>query len=145
MAPHDRKRTKVVRNPPEGLKELIQQPTNVGTANGYLERLYDPGLRLPRTDRSRITAEEIERLCHALALVKVAGSIPRRLGFKATDEELALDKKRARRVGHALRQSLDGWTRDPKVEFDDEVIRREGAQLEWLLFSTEHIVELRAR
>jgi len=84
------------------------------------------------------------RLVSALALVFVAGSISRRLGSEADDEELALDKKRAKRVNHALRQSLGSWIRKlPPIEVDDKT-RQEGAQLDWVLFVEAHITQLKS-
>jgi hypothetical protein len=64
---------------------------------------------------------EAARIARALALVRVTGSIPRRLGIDATDEELAIDKKRARRTAWALQQSLGCWGKKLKIKPDEEI------------------------
>jgi len=77
-----------------------------------------------------------------LTVVGVVGSIPRRLGGEATDLELAIDKKRARRVEHALRQSFSSWSkRDPKIQVTAE-IQKEGIQLEWDDFIMRHMTQI---
>lgn len=115
-------------------------------SGGYLERWYDPELVLPEDlTPVSLAAGEVSRIGRALSIVVVAGTIPRRLGGDASDEELALDRKRARRAGHALRQALVGWVkRVPQLQLDDE-IRRLGAQLDWESFGTEHRNVLKSR
>lgn len=114
--------------------------------SGYLERWYDAELALPEgATPATLTAGEVARIGRALSIVVVAGTIPRRLGGDADDDQLALDRKRARRTGHALRQALGGWVkRVPQLQLDDE-IRRLGAQLDWESFGTSHRNEIKAR
>ncbi len=106
---------------------------------GYLERYYDPAADLPARGIAEWEASQVERLSEALAPVIVAGSIVRRLGPDATREEWALDKKRAKRVAHAMRSSLFAWQKKaPKLPAGPEV-QQIGAQINWELFVPEHI------
>lgn len=99
--------------------------------SNYLGQHYDAALDIEGIgSREELEARQVDRISRELAIIIVTGTIPRRLGTDATAEELALDKKRARRVGHALKQSLSGWTKKYKLEADEE-IRRAGAQLDW--------------
>jgi hypothetical protein len=125
------------------LKELRDVYTNVLGTSGFVERYFDPGLRLSNSvSKASLVSGEIERLTSALAVIIVVESIPRRLGGNATDEELALDKKRSRRVIHALNQSLSGWSKkQPKIKLTPET-ERDGAQLEWEQFYPEHMTQL---
>lgn len=97
----------------------------------YLGQHFDAGLDVTGI-RSREDLEErqVDRLKLALAVVLITSSIPRRLGSDATAEELALDKKRARRTAHALQKSLASWTKKMELPMDDE-IRAQGAQMNW--------------
>ena len=112
----------------------------------FLSRWYDAGLEIP-PDLSEevVTGDEIGRLTKHLAVVIYAASISRRLGGDASDEEMALDKKRGRRTAHALSQSLRGWAgRVPTLKADDE-IRRLGAQMDWIKFREEHAADVLLR
>ena len=114
------------------------------TGSGYLERFYDSGLRLPRNaTRQSLIDRQVNRLARAAALVFVAGTLSRRLG-EVSDEELMLDKKRAKRVNHALRQSIIGWTRRPPKIVSDPEIQREGSQLDWEPFVAAHLTQINA-
>jgi hypothetical protein len=108
----------------------------------FIERYYDPGFEIPKGLSAESIAErEIARITRALTLIIVAGEIPRRLG-DATDAELALDKKRARRVGWALAQAHSCWSnKDPKIQLTPE-LEREGAQLEYIYFIPEHMTQI---
>lgn len=113
---------------------------------GYLAAYYDPGLELPRgLTVATIVADECERISSALAIVLFASTIPRRLGGDASSDELAEDKKRCRRVAHALRQAYRGWDmRSPSLN-DSEDVRQAGAQLVWSDFGTRHLTRLNSR
>lgn len=109
----------------------------------FLARFYDSELRLPKIEsREALESAEVERLARSLAVVLMTGSIPRRLGGDATSEELAIDKKRAKRVGHAINQSLKGWIRKTPVLPLDAKIRQEGAQLDWKIWHEAHVAEV---
>lgn len=107
----------------------------------YLARHFDPAL----TDlgegfgsREELEAHQVERIKRALSVVIICGSIPRRLGADASPEELSLDKKRARRAAHALKQSLHSWKKRPgELPLTDEV-RMDGAQLQWKSWIEAH-------
>ena len=106
----------------------------------YLARHYDPELDVSAIgSREEVELRQVERISRALSVVILAGTTPRRLGGDATDDELALDKKRARRAGHALGQSLKQWTkRRQQLPLDDKV-RMEGAQISWEVWSSTHV------
>jgi hypothetical protein len=113
---------------------------------GYLAQYYDTGLVLPEIlDRQIISNQEIERLTRAVSIVTITRTVPRRLGGDASQEELALDKKRSRRMLHALMQSLSSWgSRNQKFPLDDE-IRLIGVHLNWETFKPAHLVTIQNR
>lgn len=134
-------RDKASRESPELEEGLIHVPTSVNGTS--LERFYDSGLKIAfETTAPQLSNTEVERIARQLAIVRIAGSIPRRLGGEANDQELALDRKRSKRVAHALSQSLNAWTTSPYVYLNEEVIRREGAQLDWNLFAADHYIQV---
>lgn len=113
---------------------------------GFLTVHYDHALEINAKDTlERITAEERERLAHTLAVVVLAGGIPRRLGAEATGEDLALDKRRAKRVVHALKQCLSGWAEEGAQLPQSDEIKREAAQLDWQKLKDEHTPMLQNR
>ena len=117
--------------------------TTAYSFRGYLERYFDSGLAVPEAiSRESLVSSEIERIKSAATIIYVVSTIPRRLGGEATDAELALDKKRAKRVGWALEQALGGWTRKRVSYQVTAEIQREGAQLEWELFVPAHLTQL---
>ena len=102
----------------------------------FLEEWFEPSLKVDTTlTGESFSQEEIARIQTAACYVMVAIEIPRRLGGDATSDELALDKRRCRRVLHVLRQQLVGWSeKDPdKVKWrpltDED--KAEGASLIW--------------
>ena len=113
------------------------------TAYSFVGRYFDPGLEIPRAiSRESLVSSEIDRITGAMTIIYVVGSIRRRLGIEATDPELALDKKRAKRVGWALTQSLICWSKKaPKIQVTAEV-QREGHHLEWDQFILSHVTQL---
>lgn len=111
----------------------------------FLQRFFDPELQPKVESREELEEKEIERISAALSVVIITGSIPRRLGGDASDEELALDKKRAKRVGHALAQALRGWTKKQAQLSGNGDLRRIAAQLEWPEWRQAHEVEIRNR
>lgn len=113
-------------------------------SNNFLERWHDSALEPPPAGaREELETREVERIVRSLAVVILAGTIPRRLGGDVDDSQLALDRKRARRTGHALTQALRGWTKkQPKLPLDD-AIRIEGAQLDWTKWQEAHTTKIR--
>lgn len=113
--------------------------------NGFIERYLDQELLIASDFLKKdLIADETKRISRALVIVTVTGGYPRRLGGTASDAELALDKKRARRVCHVLRQSLLAWgKKDPTVQLDD-LLNREGVQLEWAIFIPEHLTQVQS-
>lgn len=111
--------------------------------SSYLARHFDPALDVGGVgSREILEGEQVERIKRALSVILVCGSIPRRLGGDATPEELALDKKRARRTAHALKQSLHSWRKRPgELPIDDQV-RTEGAQMKWEPWGEAHTMTL---
>lgn len=111
-----------------------------GRGPAFLSRWYDAGLEIPEgITVEQLAQEERERISIAIATVLYASTIPRRLGGDSADNELASDKKRCRRVGHALRQAYRGWDKkQPSVSTSDE-IRQAGAQLVWEEFKQGHL------
>lgn len=110
---------------------------------GLLDAYQDPALKVDLAmSAEQVTAQEVERLQAAVAMAAVAASIPRRIS-DASREELALDKRRSRRVLHPLRQCLAGWG-GAEVPADAEA-KRLGAQVDWPYWWEEHQVILKYR
>ena len=110
---------------------------------GCIEAYYDDGIFLPDgISRETLESSEGERINRFLAIITVTGSVPRRLGGEATDQELSLDKKRSRRVCHVLRQTLLYWEQESEEIEPNEDMRREGIQLEWLSFASDYVLKL---
>lgn len=108
----------------------------------YLTRYYDPELSMTAATTKELEAAQLDRLKRSLQVVVYAGSIPRRLGGEASDRELAIDRKRARRVGHALKQSIGGWSKKQVKLQDNNELRIEGAQLIWPDWFEAYLVRL---
>lgn len=112
----------------------------------YLARHYDPALEIDHiAAREDLEREQVDRLKRSLAIVLMASSIPRRLGADASDDELALDKKRARRTSHALKQALTGWSKRPGDLPMNDGIRIEGAQTSWQGWAEAHVASIKVQ
>jgi hypothetical protein len=111
---------------------------------GYLERHFDPLATVPELSAKEWELREIERITLALAKVVIAGEVHARLGEGATRSELAQDKRRARRIAHALGSSLYAWQRKTPKLPSDETIKIAGAQLTWDTFVPEHCATAQA-
>lgn len=113
---------------------------------GFLERYYDPTVDIAGINPGDIEAFEILRLTRSLTVVLVSSAVPRRLGGDATDVELSLDKLRARRMSHAINQSLKSWTSGRQVQIsatpEDRIA---GSQLVWREFLSNHVIALNSR
>lgn len=129
-------------DPREGLVDdlVTMAPTIAG--KGWVSRWVDPALPVSGLDRDHLEADEIERILLRLSVVLFASTIPRRLGGDATSVELAEDKRRCRRVGWALRQSLLQWTKRVELPEASDEIRQAGAQLDWQEFEELHLATL---
>lgn len=109
----------------------------------FITQYYDPALEISRRDTAEgITLAERERLTRMLAVAEAAAAIPRRLGAEASGEELAADKKRAKRMAHALQQSLKAWGGPLR---DKPEVAQEAAQLRWDVWWADHQVMLANR
>jgi hypothetical protein len=107
---------------------------------GYLDTYYDPSLVVnPAMTPDDVKTQAIERLERGVAIAACAAEHPRRLS-DATREELALDKRRSRRIKHALAQSLRGWGGEQREATQDEKVA--GAQVDWPQFVEEWETEL---
>jgi len=126
---------------PEAWKGRIQQRTS---SYAQIDAYRDPGIAFPEgTTAESLVEDEIERITYFLILVVIANEIPRRLGGEASDAELAADKRRCRRVGWALRQSLASWgvSEEPDLSCDEET-RRMGIQMDWLSYAADHALQV---
>jgi len=102
---------------------------------------YDPKLKLDSEDPVTIAAEERIRISRELRMVQTAQTIPRRLGDAASPEDMSKDKKRCRRVAHALQQPLEAWG-GPVDTID---MTAEAAKLDWKKWGSEEQVYLKNR
>ena len=114
--------------------------------NQYAAQWYDPALEISADESvKKITKEESERLAKLLAIATAAGAIPRRVGPDATGEELAQDKRRAKRIAHVAGQLLDAWA-GPKGRKQAKVeITREAATVDWPRWWEDHQIWLENR
>ena len=112
----------------------------------FLAAHYDAELAVSQDDTTR-HMEHLERvrLVKALAVVTAAQEIPRRLGADASGEELAADKRRCRRVAHALNQCLTAWGGSTKIPANKDEVLREAAQLQWDKWWADLDLHLQAR
>jgi hypothetical protein len=60
-------------------------------------------------NRRQLIREDQSELRLLVAMCAHAQAMPRRLGADATSDELAMDKKTAKRLAHCFRQSLQAW------------------------------------
>lgn len=112
----------------------------------FLQRYFDPELKPRAASREELETAEVERISRALSVVLLAGSIPRRLGGDASSEDLALDKKRAKRSAHALNQAMRGWVKKAfSLDTPSQEIRKEAAQIDWVQWREAHIIEVHNR
>jgi hypothetical protein len=109
----------------------------------FLTSYYDPNLTLIEgLTPGKITAEEQRRLSRQVAVIQAAAKIPRRLGPESAPEDMALDKKRCRRVAHALEQPLAKWGGSVNSATD---INSDAARLDWPTWTAEQRVYINNR
>lgn len=94
-------------------------------------------------DREEFERAEMERLHKVYLLAEAARTIPRRLR-KADRQELALDKKRCRRLEHAARSILTGWS-EVVDGSSPEKIREEAAAIDWEIWWSAYHTQLLER
>lgn len=94
-----------------------------------LDEYYDPAVEVDTamTEEEKVR-QATKRLESDLAVARVAAGIPRRVN-EGTREELALDKRRSRRIAHALSQCLLIWGGKEREPTKEE--QQAGAQVDW--------------
>lgn len=80
----------------------------------YLDAYIDPDADLPDLTLEGVAEHEARRLQVLAQAAEVASSMPRRL-YGADRHELALDKRRSRRVRHAAMQAQSAWLTEIQV------------------------------
>lgn len=109
----------------------------------FTAQYYDAGLEISEGLTTRnLTRQEQERVTFNLAVAVAAQNIPRRVGAEATGEELAQDKRKAKRVSYALTQCLKAWGGPVRLAGREDEINREAAQLVWDKWWADLQVEL---
>lgn len=96
----------------------------------------------PNDSADKFRAAEIERLQQLAAVMRAAAMHPRRLGGDAMPEELALDKKRSKRVLHVVEKSLALWGGEPAAW---DQARQVAATLKWEDWWSEHERRIQSR
>jgi len=110
----------------------------------YLAQWVDPALEITAEETvDNITKAEIDRLLRLNAIAAAAGRMPRRLGGEAEAEELAVDKKRCRRIAHVTLQLASAWSgKDPdRLKFKGD-ISKDAAIVNWKMWWEEHRIWL---
>lgn len=111
--------------------------------SAFLSQYLDPELKVDANlYAEQIANEEIARLNKLLAVSQTCVTIPRRLGGDATDDELAADKKRCKRIAHVAEQCIISWGGKVKPNGD---VAREAAQVNWSRWWEDHQVILNNR
>lgn len=111
---------------------------------GYLEEFWDPSTTVsPDDTQLSIALEEIDRLQTLDAVCRCASEMKRRLGSDAEREELARDKRLARRLCHVFAKSLAAWT-GSAIEITQDH-RSKAAVLDWPALTEEIKADLIVR
>jgi hypothetical protein len=102
----------------------------------YLEEFYNKRLKIDsKITSAEIATAEIARIQTQACMLLVAIEMPRRIGSDATKAELALEKRRCRRVLWVLKQQLAAWAEkdDKNIEWRpiNDQDRQDGAALLW--------------
>jgi hypothetical protein len=96
-----------------------------------LDTYYNPDLEIDKSMTPEVRDKiEIDRCLADWSRAALAAAIPRRVE-NGTREELALDKKRSRRMQHVAAQCIGMWGGDIPTEPDD-ALAKEGAQVLWV-------------
>lgn len=109
----------------------------------FLDRYIDRNLTVsPEDSAEKFAADELLRIQQHHAVMRALAAHPRRLGGDATSDELADDKRRAKRVLHALDQCLTAWGGQP-TEWEEA--SKIAATLDITAWREQHEVRIRAR
>lgn len=112
----------------------------------YSEEFFDEEARFPEHWQGRdiIAIEQFYRLSATVQAAEMSLNMSRRLGGDATREELAADKRSARRVAHYCRQFAGAWLTEvpdtaippvPKNHRMHKSIRKLASVVEWDAFA----------
>lgn len=106
----------------------------------YQAHWVDPALDIPAEETAkRIELAEISRLLKLYAIATATGHMARRLGTDATSEELAIDKKRSRRIAHVAVQLASAWSgKDPQKLKLKQDVSQEAAVVDWKVWWEGH-------
>lgn len=116
-------------------------------AQTYIERWADPALE-PDFEWTPVNEQiaQLLRLENDYRVVEYCKGMKRRLGQDASREELAVDKKIARRALARLRQSYINQGGNAahleQTKFTEEQ-KRQGAQMDWDTWWLNHVYEMR--
>lgn len=110
----------------------------------FLDTYFDPSIAVDLSMTPEVRdAIELDRALADWSRASIAAAIPRRLA-DADRAQLALDKKRSRRLAHVAAQSIGLW--GGKVPHEpDATLTREGAQVLWDQWYEERDAFLAAR
>lgn len=117
---------------------------------GYLEDFMDPGLPKAAGDNwvptDHVRGEALA-LCAHVQVLRVAAAMPRRLGAQASRQQLARDKRVARRCTHVVEQFARAWGATT-VQVDKpptEEQRVQGAQLDLATWHADRCAHVRTQ
>ena len=110
--------------------------------SSYVAQWVDGAMAVREDSAASITAAEVERLGKLLAIATAAQTVSRRLGTDATDDELAADKRRAKRIAHIASQLMVGWSSKVKTTHIDVSVSKQAATVDWQRWWEEHRVFL---
>lgn len=108
----------------------------------YLTTYFDPALPVRAEDtEASISRAEQERLAKLMSVAVTAQTMPRRLGQESMPEELADDKRRAKRIAHVAAQLLKTWG-GTSLNGSGADAKREAAIVDWRKWYEEHRIWL---
>lgn len=105
----------------------------------FLRQYLDLSLDVGPENAAALHEAEVERINTLYNIMLMIQAMPRRLGQDASAEDLALDKKRAKRVAHVCLQLLKSWGAEPQAVGD---LAREAAVWNWATWYDEHRIWL---
>jgi hypothetical protein len=105
----------------------------------FLNQYIDPALPVGEEQAAALHEAEVERINRLYNIMLMVQAMPRRLGQEASDEDLLLDKKRAKRVAHVCLQLLKAWGAEAQPVAE---LGREAAVWNWATWWDEHRIWL---